>query len=56
MAKKKVKRSTPKTKKSLYKPETYGIQFDSLTFIIFAVFVLIVLMVAVSNMFGFKLF
>jgi hypothetical protein len=50
------KRSSVKAKKSLYKAETYGINFDSMTFFLFVVFVLVASMWFVSNMVGIKLF
>ena len=56
MAKRKVSRTLGRAKKSLYHPETYGIKFDSLTFLLFAVFVLVVSMILVGNMFGIKFY
>lgn len=49
---KKAARSSFKSKRSLYKVETYGIKFNSLTFLLFAVFALVVAMVLVSQMLG----
>ena len=49
---KKTSRAASKSKKSLYRPETYGVKYDSLTFLLFLVFVLVVAMVLVSKMMG----
>jgi hypothetical protein len=56
MAKRKVSITSSRAKKSLYKPETYGIKFDSLTFLLFAVFVLVISMILVGNMLGMRLY
>lgn len=53
---KKVSKAPSKAKKKLYHPETYGIQFDSLTFLVFCVFVLVVAAWMVSKMMGIRLF
>ena len=50
------KKSSGKTKKSIYKPETYGISFDSLTFLLFSVFVLVVAVWLVAIMVGIRMF
>ena len=51
MAKRRVKRSSG-TKKRLYRTETYGIKYNSLTFLLFLVFVLVIAMVLVARMLG----
>ena len=54
MAKKKVskaKRSSSRPSRSA-SPEVFGIKFDSLTFLLFAVFVLVVALILVSRMLG----
>lgn len=53
---KKAARSSSKPKKSLYRTETYGIKYNSLTFLLFLVFVLIVSMIMVSKMLGLNLY
>lgn len=53
---KKVSKSASKTKKSPYRVETYGITFDSMTFLLFSVFVLIAALIIVSKMMGFDIF
>ncbi len=57
MAKRRVtaKRSTG-AKKSLYRTQTLGIKFDSLTFLVLCVFVLAVAVVMVSRMLGLGIF
>jgi hypothetical protein len=55
-AKKPIKRTAAKQKKSLYKIETYGVKFDSVTFLIFSVFVLVCAVWLVSRMMGLNLF
>jgi hypothetical protein len=61
MAKKKVSakqnsKAKKVAKKSIYRPETLGIKFDSLTFLIFCVFVLVCAVWLVSKMMGLNLF
>ena len=53
---KKAARAVSRSKKKAYKPETYGIQYNSLTFLLFLVFVLIVAMVLVSKAMGADLY
>lgn len=53
---KKAARSSSKPKKSLYRTETYGIKYNSLTFLLFLVFVLIVSMIMVSKILGLNLY
>jgi hypothetical protein len=58
MAKKKVskvKRSSSRPSRSS-SPEVFGIKFDSLTFLLFAVFVLVVALILVSRMLGMKFY
>lgn len=51
------KSTASKSRKSgLYRVETYGIKYDSLTFLLFLVFVLVVAMLLVSSMFGMNLY
>ncbi|MCL4353309.1 hypothetical protein M1615_02435 [Patescibacteria group bacterium] len=48
------KRTTRSKSKGIgYKPETYGIKFDSLTFLLFLVFVVVVAMLLVSQVLGY---
>ncbi len=54
MAKKRTKSSAHKQRKNLYRAETYGIKFDSLTFLLFSVFVLVAALWIVWQMFGAK--
>ena len=49
---KKVSRSSSKKKSGLYRPETYGIKYNSLTFLLFLVFALVVSMILVGKMWG----
>ena len=49
---KKVSRSSSRHKKSLYRAETYGVKYNSLTFLLFLIFALVVSMVLVGKMFG----
>jgi hypothetical protein len=58
LAKKKttVKKTAHKTKKLTYRPQTFGIRFDSLEFLILVVFVFMVAMVFVSRMMGLSIF
>ena len=53
---KKAARSSSKPKRSLYRIETYGIKFNSLTFLLFLVFVLVVSVILVSQMMGITLY
>jgi len=53
---KKVSRAPGNHKKKLYHPETYGINFDSMTFLLFAVFALVAAVWLVSKMVGIKIF
>ena len=53
---KKTASRTKSAKKNLYKAETYGIKFDSMTFLVFSVFVLVAAVLLVSRMIGLKLF
>lgn len=45
-----------KSRKSAYRVETYGIKYNSLTFLLFLVFVLVVAMLLVSTLFGMNLY
>ena len=57
MAKQKSARKTAhKSKKMSYKAETYGIKYDSVTFLLLAIFVLAVSVWLVSGMMGIKIF
>lgn len=51
---KKASKSTKstRTKTSFYKPATYGIKYNSLTFLLFLVFVLVFSMILVGKMWG----
>jgi hypothetical protein len=52
----KAARSSSRSKKGIYKVETYGIKYNSLTFLLFLVFALIVSMLLVSSMLGMNLY
>lgn len=52
---KKASRSASKSKFS-YRAETYGVRFNSLTFLLFALFALVVAMLLVSSMLGINLY
>lgn len=55
MAKRKKVSKAParaKSKKSFYKPETYGVKYNSLTFLLFLVFVLVATMIVFAKIFG----
>ena len=57
MAKRKqTSRSAPKSKRRIYRVETYGIKFNSLTFLLFALFVLVASVLLVSSMLGIRLY
>ncbi|MEK7159917.1 MAG: hypothetical protein AAB702_00350 [Patescibacteria group bacterium] len=45
-----------RSRKSLYRAETYGIKFNSLTFLLFALFALVVSVLLVSSMLGISLY
>ncbi len=49
---KKVSKSSSKAKKSFYRAETYGIKYNSLTFLLFLVFALVVSMILVGKVLG----
>lgn len=44
--------SSRKAKRSLYRVETYGIKYNSMTFLLFLVFVLVVTLLLVGKLFG----
>lgn len=48
--------SAKKAKKSLYRVETYGIKYNSMTFLLFLVFALVVSLLLVGKMFGMNLY
>ncbi len=54
MAKKRkvVKKSATKASKIFYRPETYGIKYNSLTFLLFLVFVLVVSIILIGRVIG----
>lgn len=52
----KAAKSSSRSKKSLYRVETYGIKYNSLTFLLFALFVLVVSVLLVSSMLGISLY
>ncbi len=56
MAKRKKAKSSSRSKKGLYRIETYGIKYNSLTFLLFLVFVLVVSMLLASSMLGMNLY
>lgn len=56
MAKRKTRKSVSKAKKRAYRVETFGIQYNSLTFLLFLVFVLVVAMILVSSVMGVSLY
>lgn len=56
MAKRKAARAASKSKRHVYKAETYGIKFNSLTFLLFALFALVVSVLLVSSMLGISLY
>lgn len=53
---KKVAKTASKPKRHVYRAETYGIKFNSLTFLLFALFVLMVSVFLVSNLLGINLY
>nr|MBI5455522.1 hypothetical protein [Candidatus Levybacteria bacterium] len=50
------RKKVSKSKGRVYRAETYGIKFNSLTFLLFALFALMVSLLLVSSMLGINLY
>lgn len=49
-------KSSSRSKKGIYRVETYGVKYNSLTFLLFLVFALVVSMLLVTSMLGMSLY